>query len=552
MKNLNKHRKLFKILPILIFITIFSSCFEDLDDIKPMDKIGEVTVWNDLALVDLFVNQIYTEIQSGHVGYMLFATCSDEAFSREQAGAHLVQRGNITPSNMGNIGNVFMGQPVWNNLWGIVSKCNTFITNMQGEALEKLVEEDKERVDRLFGQVKVLRAWAYHRLIALWGDVPLITTRLSIDQEIDMPRSSYETIVEFIVSDLDEAEDLLPFVWDGNNQGRITKGAALALKSRVLLYAASPLHNPDNNQAKWQAAADAAKAVIDLGIYDLYPDYYEMSTVYGNFSNERIWELVRNNDIWFRDRVEGHLFPPGSQGGAIARPTPRHVDAYETINGLSIHDDPDFDPDNPYINRDPRFHATILHNGAEFRGREIELWEPGGLDAASVPHHSTGYFVRKFVDENWDRPVSYNESSNVNWIMFRYAEILLNYAEANYFLENEDIAREYVDLVRSRPSVMMPAVTDSGENLLARIKNERRIELYMEEHRFFDIRRWKETFPEGDWLMRDSFTKDPDTGIVTVERINLIEWALPEHTYLLPIPQEERLRSPALTQNPGY
>src|SRR5690606_34767337 len=137
----------------------------------------------------------------------------------------------------------------------------------------------------------------------------------------------------------------------------------------------------------------------------------------------------------------------------------------------------------------------------------------------------SGYYTKKMVRENWSRSIS--DSSSPNWIMFRYTEMLLNYGESEFQLGNETTAREYVNLVRARPSVEMPAITDSGDKLLARIKNERRVEFYLEEHRFFDIRRWKETFPQNDWLQKVDVHKDPQTGQRTISYSNLQEWALP-------------------------
>lgn len=542
----NLYKRIFGFTGFLLVGLFFTSCEGFLDG-QPLDKVSSEDVWNDTGLTEAFVNDIYGRMRNGFPNHMSLSVTSDESFARERTGAHLIQRGDINPSDLGHI------SWTWEHYYDLIASCNTFMANITDE----LIATDSELINRLTGEVEVLRAFAYHRLTALFGGVPLIVAPFNLGDDFIVERNSYDEIVEFIVGELNDAIDLLPSSYPDSDRGRITEGAAMAIKSRVLLYAASPLHNSDNNQSKWQDASDAAKAVIDLNRYSLHPDYAETFTEAGNFNNEVIWEKVSNNEIERTELVERDHFPNGSSGWAVTVPTQRHVDSYETLNGLLPEDDPAYDPQNPWVNRDPRFYATILYDGAPWRDREIETFIPGGADS---PQSSvccgwnasyTGYYHKKFVDENWDAPVG-QESSSPNWIYIRYAEILLNYAEAQFHLGNEGVARDYVNMVRSRPSVNMPEVTNSGEELLKRIKNERRIEFYLEEHRFFDIRRWKTQFPVNDWIKKVAVHKDPDTGERTISYENLQEWALPEHTYLLPIPEEEIQRNSLLEQNPGY
>lgn len=550
MKIFNNHIRTFKLIGLtIISIILFYGCTNDFLEGKPLDKISDADVWTDVGLAQNFVNDIYGEMRDGWGNHMSLSVTSDESFARERTGAHLVQRGDINPSSLGHIG------WTWNHYYSIVARCNIFMTNMEGPNGEELIASNQEEMVKSIAEVRTLRAFAYHRLSSLFGGVPLITKKLSLEDDLNIARSSYNEVVDFIVEELDDASAVLPLTYSDNNAGRITKGTAMALKSRVLLYAASALNNPSNDQGKWQMAADAAKAVIDLNIYSLNQNYEQTFNEEGNFNQEIIWALVRNNDIWLKFRAERGLFPNYDGGWAVTVPTRRHVDAYETINGLSILEDPDYDPQNPWVNRDPRFYATILYDGCPWRDRLIETFKPGGIDSpdsSKDPWNAsyTGFYTKKMVIENWDRPVS--ESSSPNWIMFRYTEILLNYAEAEFNLGNEGIARDYVNMVRSRPSVEMPEITDTGNNLMARIKNERRIEFYLEEHRFFDIRRWKEIYPQNDWIQKVDVFKDPDTGVRTISYSNLQEWALPEHTYVLPIPLSEIERNPELQQNPGY
>lgn len=545
-----------KILAVLFFNFLLLGALPSCDDFldkEPLDKIAGDAVWQDIALMDAYVIQTYREIRAPHSNHYHYSTCSDESFARERTPAHLIQRGDISPSDLGRMGYA------WPEYYEIITRSNIFLSEIERADFSDYTPEEKEQINILIGEMKFHRARAYNRLASLFGGVPLITEPFSLNDNFDVSRNSYDDVMNFVVAELDEAAELLPLERSSSERGRVTKGAALGIKSRALLRMASPLNNPGNERSKWQAAADAAKAVIDLNLYSLYPDYGELFREEGNFNNEVIWERVIDNQKVRTMGIERDLFPNGFGGWAVCVPTQRQVDAYETANGLYINEDPSYNPAKFWENRDPRFYATILYDGAPFRGREIETFMPGGMDSFSGPIGQwnasyTGYYTRKFVNEFLDGSPggSSGNTSNPNWPYLRYAEILLNYAEASYHLGEEGVAREYLNMIRSRPSVNMPDVTDAGEDLLKRIKNERQVELYMEEHRFFDIRRWKEVFPENDHIKKMNVEIDPDTGEKTYFLTNVIEWALPEHTYRIPIPQDEITRSPGLEQNPGY
>ncbi|HLR24568.1 MAG TPA: RagB/SusD family nutrient uptake outer membrane protein [Fodinibius sp.] len=533
---------------VLVSTIFISSCDDNFLGGKPLDQVSDSDIWQDISMTQTFVDNIYGNMRTGHEDNMSFSVSADESYQWEDVGAQIIQRGDVTPSDLGQL------DWTWEHYYEIIAGCNRFTSKVTADVRENLAAQDQEQLNRMTGEIKTLRAFAYHRLSSLFGGVPLIITSFSLNDDFKVERSSYEEVVDFIVSELDEASNILPVSYSDSERGRITKGAALAIKSRVLLYAASSLHNPNGDVTKWQVASDAAKDVINLDQYSLYPDYGELFTEEGNFNNESIWELVINNESWQQFALERNLFPNGSGGWAVTVPTQNQVDAYETKNGLLPKDDPSYNPQNPWVNRDPRFYDTILYNGAPWRDRTIEVFRPGGADSpdgARDPHNAsrTGYYTKKFVDENWAG--SMGESSSPNWMMIRYAEILLNYAEAQFHLGNEGIAREYVNMVRSRPSVDMPDVTESGSALLDRIKNERRVEFYLEEHRFFDVRRWTEQFASTDSIRRVQVMVESD-GETTISYSGIQSWKLPEHTYLLPIPQDEILSNPALNQNPGY
>jgi hypothetical protein len=323
---------------------------------------------------------------------------------------------------------------------------------------------------------------------------------------------------------------------------------------------ASPLNNPTNAREKWQAASDAAKAVIDLNVYSLYPNYKDMFLKKNSYNSEIIWSRPYNELLSSEGIIlELSVYPNGYSGFGQVQPYQGMVDAFEMVSGKLPKDDPTYDPQNPYINRDPRFYATILYDGAPFKDRDVETFVPGGRDSREGPISAwnateTGYYIRKFIDESITNPSATNQG-NSPYIYFRYAEILLNYAEAEYFLGNEPTSREYLNMVRSRPGVDMPAITESGTALLTRIQHERQIELCFEGHRYFDVRRWKTAPVELNKLpKRMDIVKDLATGVktYTVNTRENFKFVFADKNYLVPIPQKEIDKNPLLVQNPGY
>lgn len=540
---------------ILFASGIISSCDMDVLNIAPADRFTEDAVWSDKALIEAFIGNTYRTIPSG-LRYSLYglSVVVDENNARSNSWAWSVWAGNLNPDDLREV-DYWTGDNSRNiNYWQPINRTNIFFENIDRE---REVEIDEATMNRMKGEMKVIRAYSYFKLISLFGGVPLITKTFSLDDDFKMQRNSFDEVMAFVLKELDEAIPLLPLEYDNPNKGRITKGAAMAVKSRALLYRASPLNNPQNDQQRWREAADAAKAIIDLGKYQLFPDYRTMFLEEQIYNNEMIWQRPYNQfDSPEAVYVELSLYPNGYNGFGQVHPLHNLVEDYETTNGLLPKDDPKYDPQNPYTNRDPRFYASILYDGAPFQGREVETFLPGGLDSNEGPVSAwnatqTGYYQLKFANEKIVNPSS-NNMSQTPWTFFRYAEILLNYAEASYFLGDEATAREYVNMVRSRESVNMPPVTESGEALFERIVNERRIELVFEEHRWFDIRRWK-ILPQvaDEDLTRMIIRKNPD-GTKQYEVAFWKEGNFNEANYLLPIPQSEINKNGMLEQNPGY
>lgn len=415
-------------------------------------------------------------------------------------------------------------------------------------------------------EVRFLRAFFYFELIKRYGGVPIVERTTYTDDELKaLPRKSFTECVDYIKSECDSVTPKLHDSWVGFDsdkwRGRATQGAAMALKARLLLYAASPLYNPNNDVEKWKAAAKAAYDVISLNKYALFSSYKDLFRL-GNGADGNS-EVIFAQDGWSRNDFEKYNYPIGyDQGGQGSTcPSQNLVDAYEMQStGLAISEPGSgYNPQNPYAGRDPRLAMSILTNNTVFKGRPVECWV-GGLDGYGKPMATTtGYYIRKFEDENLN--LAQNQTSMHTWILFRYAEILLNFAEAMNEAYGPEATNGYsmsakaaVDMVRSRPGVSMPILPPglSVEEMREDIRNERRVELAFEEHRFFDVRRWKiaertENLP----IMAMKITRN-STGAFNYVVVKAEDRVFTSKMYLYPIPEAEVLKSSALKQNPGW
>ncbi|HBX45849.1 RagB/SusD family nutrient uptake outer membrane protein [Limibacterium fermenti] len=538
-------------LAILLLASCLSAC-SDFLDVKPLDSFTGEAVFSDVKLTEAYVNKRYTEIRDGF-NYGLRYIC-DEAYHNFNSGSpYLYNRGEVTPDQAGDFG-------TWKLYFTAIKNCNIYFEN-----IDKL-KTDPKIIDRMTGEITFLRAFFYADLISRYGGVPILTKTFGLDDDMMVKRDSYEACVSFIVGELDKAADLLPLSYDEENYGRATKGAALALKSRILLYAASPYWNPSGDKAKWQAAADAAKAVFDLKdgdgpVYQLDPDYKGLFVT--NKSKEIIFMKQFNSEY-------GHSFdwtdsPNGFTGWSRTCVLQDMVDAYEMADG-SMPTEDQYAKGTPWLNREPRFYASIVCDGQQFRGREIEFFISSTGNKAECGMDSeygiddwnaskTHYTIRKFMNENLRD--AWNDKGAQPWIYSRLGEIYLNYAEAMFHLGDESAARAYINKIRERarggqPNVL-PDITSSGEELLQKIQHERRVELAFEDHRFFDVRRWKIAMEtENKPARKITIIRDDQTKVKTY-KIEILQERkfLPQH-YLLPIPRSEILRNSLLEQNPGY
>lgn len=539
-----------KIYHIIIFAVavMFLACESDVLNKGPLDTVDEELVWTDPSVAQLYINDLY----GGLTFYNIWSNLDNTT--------DIVETGHSwMESYQYYAGQVTADQDNYSRWWyySNIRKLNVLLDNA-----ERLGESDLAKT--VTGEALFLRAYYYFHLVRAYGGVPLIKKAQQLDDSLSVARNSYEECVQFISDEMDKAAELLPSSWDDVNIGRATSGAALAVKSIILLHAASKLNNPSNDPAKWQAAADASKDVIDLGVYSLYPDYGEL--FFDNNNEEVIFDIQWGYPYRYHEGEEiisqnfiiepQNSITPGEWGPWGAnRPTQEYVDMFEMDNGKAITDPTSgFDPQNPYEGRDPRFYASIFYNGTPWRGNIIETYQdgrsgPGEWDIYDTGANMTGYYCRKFADPNV--PCVYMiDEVKANWIMIRYAEVLLNYAETQIALGNEEEARSYINLVRARAG--MPPTEATGDDLVQLYRNERVVELGMEEQRHFDLRRWliaEETLNRP--VHRMSITKNEDDSF-TYEVEELMERVFPARMYWQPIPIDEIRKNRNLVQNPGY
>lgn len=573
----------------LMATTMLASCADILDK-KPLTEISDNDLWSDPALLKAFVNSRYNQVGVNGAESMQ-SSIVDETELTWLRGCETHNFARLSPTDLGRMNGAWWGwdNRSWSTKWTNISNCNIFF-----ERVDNVAFTDETEKTKLVGQVRFIRAFEYWDLIARWGAMPIITKSFSInDREeiVGQKRNTYKECIDFLVSELDQAAKELPANWSGDDYGRATSVAALALKSRILLYAASPLMNEDvkipevgyttPEPDRWQKAAKAATEALDAAQNAGYELYNLNGDPSKNYQLIFMDNTAANKETLFArmgtSSADGESIsscdqynnPNGYGGWGGNCPLQELVDAYEVVkDGVASKFDwnnPE-EKANPYANRDPRFYATILYDGAKWMTRNVETYYDvdgngnitgGGKDTKfgndSWNASPTGYNMKKFMDEGYALN-SWNFCAR-NWIHLRMAELYLNKAEALYYTGDEEGAREALKPVRQRAG--MPAVTATGTDLLEAIKNERRIEFAFEEHRYFDVRRWKEA-PKyfGTTVHAITIKKYPD-GKKTYEVDKLRsdvggdrKWD--DKMYWLPIPKSEMDKNPNLVQNPGY
>jgi len=616
------------LLPLITLLFIDMGCKKDFLAVPPPNQIEGDLVWKTPALAQAFVTDIYNGLSVGGFAEQMLSSVSDESlFTHPNRGIDLVNSSTINPTTLGWVDDTWS----YNLMYNRIRACNITIENLTGTAH---AITDPSLKEQLLGEAYFLRAYFYQQLVRYHGGVPLVAKSYALDDDFTIKRATYQDCVDFILKDCDEAIRLL----NGKSlpKGRTSSLAAMALKSRLLLYAASDLHDMPTAKAKspvisgyanpeylgytagdrvsrWKAAQDAAKAVIDAGTgYKLNLSTkvsaeegrlnYKSIAMGGGSKATGIDASAASEVIlgrYFIDlsdmrygRANG---PNGYHNWAGNTPVGLLADDYDLADGSAFSWSNPATKANPYQNRDPRFYATILYDGAGWKPRdkvsgnvdpanqiqtgEYDLLEGGriitfkGLDTrgSSIENWNgswTGYYTQKFIDPD-PGIVEANMPQFVPWPFFRYTEAVLNYIEASIELNQIDQAVLWLNRIRFRAG--MPGVSAGSQDQLREIyRHERRIEMVYEEQRYHDTRRWmiapsvlgrKTTyikvtgkFKPGKTMSAPyhydpsvyDYTYTPTTETAQEDR----KWD--DKIYFRPFSRDEINRNKELKQNPGY
>jgi hypothetical protein len=550
-----------KSLFILAGMVLFSGCEEFLDTSLDRNQTAQTIATNRNTLWN-FGNAFYSPIPYGFsiIDGNIFASASDEAQQTDvSADVVYFNKGIINES----INPLFY---LYQNYYEGIRAANYFLDYVKDGKGEELLalnrnietdiysyQRDVQSLNWYIAEAHIARSYYYSELIKMYGGVPIVEKTIEQAGDEKVTRSSYDTVVNYIVNEIDTYKDGLAVNWNDftDRNGRFTLGAALAIKSRVLLYAASPLHNPSGDIEKWKKAAQAA--------YDLISNAqlgYALAANYGNYfvganllsDKETIYAVRRGNS----NSMEISNYPIATPGGYSGiTPSNNLVSAYEYVGTPN--------PANPYANRDPRLAASIVTNGSTWNGRVIDQAFGGIDDMAHANASRTGYYLKKFLTDGLN--LVQGQTAQHNWVAYRYGEILLNYAEAvNEAYGPTTVPAGYtmsaidaLKLVRNRASSNLPAVTvTTKEGFRAAVKHERRIELAFEDHRYWDLLRWKDAETVLNQPIKG--VKITKTGAtVAYQEVAVGERKFQSRNYYLPFLRAEIQNSKGtLVQNDGY
>lgn len=501
-------------------------------------------------------------------GYIMESATDNCIYTQENANINYLTNGVWSPLKRVD--------DAW-NLWNGIRSANSFLENFDPEALKRFEYNDNydeivEKSSKFPYEVRFLRAFYFFELAKRYGNIPLLIRTYTQEEINSVVQTPFDEVINFIANECSEIAPELPVsqkdFW--NETGRITRGAALALKSRALLYAASELHNPSKDLAKWEKAAKAAYEVINLGAYEL--PQITTDPLYSDKGGNEIFkskQLIlerrinsKTNDFEARNQPMGYA-ETAAQGGNT--PTQNLVDAYEMKNGTSFDWTNASHVSNIYYDasgkqtRDPRLYLNVLTNGTTWLKEKVETFE-GGKNKILDGSTKTGYYLRKWMNPSVSLdPVKPNKIEH-HYVLFRYAEILLNYAEAMNEWMGPDAtaegcpitARAALNQVRTS-ATMSNVVAAEAADFRKKVRNERRVELALEGHRFYDIRRWKIAGnDEVCNLYGVKITKSGEGGMFSLEKVLIRRMFWANKMYLFPYPQNELYMNENLVQNPEW
>ena len=541
-----KRKSLFILAAALL--TGFTSCV-DLDR-YPLEELSDGSFWKtgndaEMAVSDLYNSLPYWDVDD--------AINSDDAVHGIKWAAGNVSKGIYDPLDQS-----------WSGTYGVIRQANLILSK-----IDEIPDYDEAEKKKVLGQTYFFRAFHYFDLIRTFGDVPYVDRPLELSDQEGITRTSRDEVYKHVMDDFDKAIEYLPVSWPASDYGRITKGAALAMKARAALY-----------YGNWQVAADNAKKVMDQGTYELWDKdntgkyaqlFWEVADGCDEFILVRQFNAGDNG--WYL--IGWEAFPTLGWGGI--NPTQSLVDAFEDIEGAPIAKSAIYDEKNPFANRDPRLEVNVLHDGEVMYGVTIKVAPLKSCYPTGIGQHgdatATGYYQQKWLDPSID-PQSTGWDMGKDAVVIRYAEVLLTYAEAKN--ELDPLSQEAFDAVNQvRRRVGMPDLqkTDASkptycgtqDDLRQRIRNEWRVEFALEGgKRQWDIRRWgiaKEVLNKPLYGLKYKLVDSPDAvdgdgGKICIlyEGENYVggTTSYKDHNYVYPIPQKEIDLNPNLTQNDGY
>jgi hypothetical protein len=561
-------KRYFKSISALILISIFvSSCdFLAVDD---REMLTEKIVLNKVDDTAAMWATLYSNMQIGFTAISanaMLASACDEADHNQPF--HVIQSfNNGSWSAYNNPDNV------WSTMYAAIHNANNFLRASDTISYNQYKIVDPTYYNTLTTDMKYYRldarffkAFFHFELWKRYGEIPIVNKTMTLEESYELTRQKSEAIRTYILGELDAIIPDLKVTWESAYMGRVTKGAALALKCRVLLYGASPLNNGGQyNAALCEQAAGAARDVIGLGVYNLNINYRDLFLNTTASNTEIILDYRMANSFY----METWNYPSGGNrlyaynvGTSATCPSQNLVDAYEMTSGKAITDaSSGYDQQNPYVGRDPRLALSVLTNNALWNDSTVKAYV-GGTDGIGKNNATTtGYYLKKFIQEKIKLPTS--QTASHVWHIFRYGEILLNYAEAINEVYGPDVvpanytlsARAALNLIRARTGVAMPAIATglSAAEFREKVRNERRIELAFEGHRFWDVRRWMIGAQTENAPLRGMRITRSSTGTFSYEVVKIEDRKFTAPAmYYYPVPFSELVKYKGWAQTTGW
>ena len=550
-----------KIAILLISADLLTTTSCDFMDCDESDNYTLQEIQGSYNRVKQFVTSIYGYLPSDFCnthGAMLDAATDDAIHVYESSAIQRIVNGTWSAN--------YTVDDKFAYYYNAIHDANYYLTTLSGLTFDTWENGDDyqdwmQNYDNYQYQVRFLRAYFYFELVRRYQNVPLITKPLSQTETNQIEPSSAQEVLKFIINECTEIAPKLPIKSTSIAQaenGRATRAMAMALKLRAALYAASPLYSTNGDNAKWTEAAKASHDIIasagELGLgLDTYANLFKSK----NYNSK---EVILCRPTGTSKTFEQANYPMGVTGGNTTTcPTENLASAFEMKDGRAFDwNDPTMKA-NQYKDRDPRFYLTIVHNGMLWPAKKaVDISEGGANGLPLTNATTTGYYLRKYVDNS----ISFEAGSTTaathhNWILFRYAEVLLNYAEAmihvNGNCDYKDAtytmsAREALNAVRKRAGIPEVAACSQDEFLM-RVKHERRVEMAFEGQRFWDLRRWK-NLDETKNIYAVRITHHD--GVLSYEKTLLSERSVSNKLYFYPIANVELFKNKKLVQNSGW